>query len=42
MKTDLVYLQHILDAILKTESYVSVGKEVSGIQTPNANWALME
>ncbi len=28
MKTDLVYLKHILDAILKTESYVSVGKAV--------------
>ena len=29
MKTDRVYLQHILDATLKTESYVSVGKEIS-------------
>ena len=28
MKTDLLYLQHILDAALKTESYVSVGKEI--------------
>jgi uncharacterized protein with HEPN domain len=28
MKTDQVYLQHILDATLKTESYVSVGKEI--------------
>ncbi len=28
MKTDRVYLQHILDATLKTESYVSVGKEI--------------
>jgi hypothetical protein len=27
MKADLVYLQHILDAILKIESYVSVGKQ---------------
>jgi uncharacterized protein with HEPN domain len=28
MKTDLFYLQHILDAALKTESCVSVGKEI--------------
>jgi len=28
MKTDLVYLRHILDAILKAESYVSVGRAV--------------
>jgi uncharacterized protein with HEPN domain len=28
MKTDLVYLHHIFDAILKTESYASVGKAV--------------
>jgi len=28
MKTDRVYLQHILDATLKIESYVSVGKEI--------------
>lgn len=27
MKTDLVYLRHILDATLKIESYVSVGRE---------------
>jgi uncharacterized protein with HEPN domain len=26
MKTDRLYLHHILDAILKIESYVSVGK----------------
>jgi uncharacterized protein with HEPN domain len=28
MKTDLLYLRHILDAILKIESYVSVGKQI--------------
>lgn len=28
MKTDLVYLQHILDSILKIESYISSGREV--------------
>jgi len=27
MKTDLIYLRHILDATLKIESYVSVGRE---------------
>lgn len=27
MKSDLVYLQHILDAINKIESYVKIGKE---------------
>ena len=28
METDLVYLRHIWDAILKAESYVSVGRAV--------------
>jgi uncharacterized protein with HEPN domain len=28
MKADLVYLRHIVDAILKIEVYVSVGQEV--------------
>lgn len=28
MKTDLVYLQHVLDSISKIESYISVGREV--------------
>jgi len=28
MKPDLVYLRHILDGILKIESYISVGREV--------------
>ncbi len=28
MKDDRVYLKHILDAIQKIESYVSVGREV--------------
>jgi uncharacterized protein with HEPN domain len=28
MKTDLVYLRHILDSILKIESYISSGREV--------------
>jgi uncharacterized protein with HEPN domain len=28
MKTDLAYLRHILDAIEKIESYVSVGRDV--------------
>lgn len=27
MNRDLIYLQHILDAILKIESYVSAGKD---------------
>lgn len=27
MKTDLVYLRHILDAIEAIESYISVGRE---------------
>ena len=27
MKSDLVYLRHILDAVQKIESYVSVGQE---------------
>ena len=28
MKTDLVYLRHILESILKIESYISSGREV--------------
>jgi hypothetical protein len=28
MKTDFVYLRHILDSILKIESYISSGREV--------------
>ena len=28
MKTDWVYLQHVLDSISKIESYISVGREV--------------
>jgi len=28
MKADLVYRQHIVDAILKIESYISVGQEL--------------
>ena len=28
MKTDLMYLEHILDAALKIASYISVGREV--------------
>ena len=35
MKADLVYLRHILDAILKIESYVSVGKQVF---MQNSHW----
>lgn len=35
MKTDLVYLRHILDAILKIETYVSVGRETF---TQESHW----
>jgi uncharacterized protein with HEPN domain len=28
MKSDAVYLQHILDAVHKIESYVTVGRDV--------------
>jgi uncharacterized protein with HEPN domain len=28
MKTDQIYLRHILDAIEKIDSYVSVGRDV--------------